>query len=166
VEDGQRGEMLVRGRGITLGIHKVPRASTFDMEGFYRTGDNCEVENGVVYFVGRLGDMIKTSGANVAPPEVERELSAVNGVAAAHVVGIDDPARGQVVGAAVVPAEGADLDAREIGRWLRTRLSSYKVPRLLAIVQQSEVPFTPSYKLQKQALAQIIRERGTDLLQG
>jgi acyl-CoA synthetase (AMP-forming)/AMP-acid ligase II len=166
VQDGQRGEMLVRGRGVTLGIHKVPRASTFDVDGFYRTGDNCEVDGGVVYFVGRLGDMIKTSGANVAPPEVERELSAVNGVAAAHVVGIDDPARGQVVGAAVVPVAGADLDAEEIGRWLRTRLSSYKVPRLLAIVHQDEVPFTPSYKLQKQALAQIIRERGIELLQG
>jgi acyl-CoA synthetase (AMP-forming)/AMP-acid ligase II len=165
VQDGQRGEMLVRGRGVTLGIHKVPRASAFDVDGFYRTGDNCEVEDGVVYFVGRLGDMIKTSGANVAPPEVERELRAFNGVAAAHVVGIDDPARGQVVGAAVVPVAGADLDAREIGRWLKTRLSSYKVPRLLAIVHQDEVPLTPSYKLQRQALAQMIRERGIELLQ-
>jgi acyl-CoA synthetase (AMP-forming)/AMP-acid ligase II len=166
VQNGQRGEMLVRGRGVTLGLHKVPRHSTFDLDGFYKTGDNCQVEDGIVYFLGRLGDMIKTSGANVAPAEVERELSAVKGVAAAHVVGIDDPARGQVVGAAVVPLAEADLDPQEIGRWLRTRLSSYKVPRLLAIVDQDDVPFTPSYKLQKRALAQIIRERGTELLQG
>jgi acyl-CoA synthetase (AMP-forming)/AMP-acid ligase II len=164
VQNGQQGEMLVRGRGVTLGLHKVSWVSAFDVDGFYRTGDTCELEDGVVYFLGRLGDMIKTSGANVAPAEVERELMAINGVVAAHVVGIDDRARGQVVGAAVVPMAEADLDPQEIGRWLRTRLSSYKVPRLLAIVDQNEVPFTPSYKLHKRALAQIVRERGTELL--
>jgi acyl-CoA synthetase (AMP-forming)/AMP-acid ligase II len=166
VHAGQHGEMLVRGRGVTLGIHKVPRASTFDVDGFYRTGDSCEVEDGVVYFLGRLGDMIKTSGANVAPAEVERELRAINGVATAFVVGIDDPARGQVVGAALVPMPAVDLDLAEIGRWLRTRLSGYKVPRILAVVGQDEVPFTPSFKLQTQALARLIRERGTELLRG
>jgi acyl-CoA synthetase (AMP-forming)/AMP-acid ligase II len=160
VKSGELGEMLVRGRGVALGIHKVARASGFDADGFYRTGDRCEVEDGVVYFLGRFGDMIKTAGANVAPAEVELELRALEGVAAAHVVGIDDPARGQIVGAAVVPVEGTVLDRQRIIDWLTTRLSSYKVPRLLAIVSNDDLSFTPSYKLRKQALAQLIRERG------
>ncbi len=155
------GQMVVRGRGVTVGIHKVARASVFDVDGFYRTGDRCEVEDGVVYFVGRLGDMIKTSGANVAPAEVERELVALEGVAGAHVVGIDDPGRGHIVGAAVVPEEGAELDPQQILEYLKARLSSYKVPRLLAVVDGGEIPLTPSYKINKPMLAQIIRDVGT-----
>jgi acyl-CoA synthetase (AMP-forming)/AMP-acid ligase II len=153
------GQMLVRGRGVTLGIHKVPRASVFDPDGFYRTGDRCEVEDGVVYFVGRVGDMIKTSGANVAPAEVERELVAVEGVAAAHVVGIDDPGRGQIVGAALIPAAGVELNPARIQEQLKARLSSYKVPRLLVVFKPDEVPFTPTYKVNKAVLAQMIRDR-------
>ncbi len=161
VGDHEVGQMVVRGRGVTLGIHKVPRASVFDADGFYRTGDRCEVEDGVVYFIGRLGDMIKTSGANVAPAEVERELVALEGVAGAYVVGIEDRGRGHIVGAAVVPEEGAEPDPRHILEHLKTRLSSYKVPRLLAIVDGGEIPFTPSYKVNKPVLAQMIRELGT-----
>jgi acyl-CoA synthetase (AMP-forming)/AMP-acid ligase II len=162
VKNHELGQMMVRGRGVTLGIHKVPRASVFDADGFYRTGDRCEIDEGVVYFVGRVGDMIKTSGANVAPAEVERELGALEGVSVAHVVAIEDPQRGQIVGAAVVPEQGAHLDPEQLVDHLRARLSSYKVPRLLAVVNQDEVPFTPSYKLNKPVLAHIIRERGAE----
>lgn len=160
VKDGQRGEMRIRGRGLTLGIHKVHREKVFDADGFYSTGDLCEVQNGTVYFLGRLGDMIKTSGANVSPAEVERELMQLQGVAAAHVVGIDEPGRGELVGAAVVPVPGVELDPYQIGRWLQARLSAYKVPRLLAVLDPEEVPLTASLKVRKQALAELIVKRG------
>jgi len=162
VPDGGRGEILVRGPSVTIGLHKVDRAKSFDPDGFYRTGDEGELDGDAIYFVGRLGDMIKTSGANVTPAEVERELLGLNGVAAAYVVGVDDETRGQVVGAAVVPGEGAELDASSILDALRSRLSSYKVPRLLVFLSQDEVPVTPTSKLLKRDLARLIWSRSAD----
>jgi acyl-CoA synthetase (AMP-forming)/AMP-acid ligase II len=159
VADGGRGEILVRGRSVTLGLHKVARTDSFDADGYYRTGDEGEVDGDVIYFLGRLGDMIKTSGANVSPAEVERECVAIEGVAAAYVVAIDDAARGQVVGAAVIPEAGVELGVAELREMLRERLSSYKVPTLVAFFESGELPVTPTLKMRKPILAAMIRAR-------
>jgi acyl-coenzyme A synthetase/AMP-(fatty) acid ligase len=159
VADRGRGEILVRGRTVTLGLHKVARTDSFDADGYYRTGDEGEVDGPVIYFHGRLGDMIKTSGANVSPAEVERELVAIDGVAAAYVVAIDDATRGQAVGAAVIPEAGTELGIAEIVQILRARLSSYKVPMFVAFFEPEELPVTPSYKMRKPILAEMIRAR-------
>jgi acyl-CoA synthetase (AMP-forming)/AMP-acid ligase II len=159
VTDRGRGEILVRGRTVTLGLHKVPRTDAFDADGYYRTGDEGEVDGHVIYFHGRLGDMIKTSGANVSPAEVERELVAIDGVGAAYVVAIDDATRGQVVGAAVIPEAGVELGVTELLEILRARLSGYKVPTLVAFFEPGELPVTPTFKMRKPVLAAMIRAR-------
>ena len=145
---------------MMLGLHKVERAATFDPDGFYRTGDRAEVGAGQLYFVGRLGDMIKVSGANVAPAEVERELLTIDGIIAAHVVGVDDADRGQIVGAAVVLRAGALLEPMGIQQALRDRLSSYKVPKLLMVMRANEIPTLPAGKIAKKELAEILRRSG------
>jgi acyl-CoA synthetase (AMP-forming)/AMP-acid ligase II len=159
VPDGGRGEIALRGPTMMLGLHKVARESTFDADGFYRTGDRAEVDGDRLYFIGRLGDMIKVSGANVAPSEVERELLSIAGIVAAHVVGVDDADRGQIVGAAVVLQEGAVLEPLAIQQVLRARLSGYKVPKLLTVVSADEVPTLPAGKIAKRELAAMLRRR-------
>jgi acyl-CoA synthetase (AMP-forming)/AMP-acid ligase II len=159
VADGEIGEILLRGPTLMLGLYKVDRASTFDADGYYRTGDRAEVRGDTLFFVGRLGDMIKVSGANVSPAEVEHELLDIEGVAAAHVVGVDDPDRGQLVGAAIVPTDGASLDVGELLAALRDRLSSYKVPKLVAVVGDDDVPVLLSGKIDRRLLAEVIRVR-------
>jgi acyl-CoA synthetase (AMP-forming)/AMP-acid ligase II len=161
VPDGGTGEIALRGPTMMLGLHKVDRSATFDPDGFYRTGDLAEVDGDTRYFVGRLGDMVKVSGANVAPAEVERELLAIGGIASAYVVGVDDPDLGQVVGAAIVAAEGASIDTAALVVMLRERLSSYKVPRIIELVQPGDVPVLPSGKIAKRELAALLRERST-----
>ncbi|WP_208301295.1 class I adenylate-forming enzyme family protein [Mycobacterium sp. DL440] len=164
VPEGGIGEILLRGPTMMLGLHKVDTASTFDADGFYRTGDRVVVGAGPLYFVGRLGDMIKVSGANVAPAEVERELLAIEGIIAAHVVGVDDADRGQIVGAAVVVQAGVLLEPVAIRQALKDRLSSYKVPKVLAILSAAEIPTLPAGKIAKRELAAMLRRRaGTDL---
>lgn len=160
VPDGGNGEIALRGPTMMLGLHKVERAATFDADGFYRTGDRAEVGAGRLYFVGRLGDMIKVSGANVAPAEVEHELLTIDGIIAAHVVGVDDAERGQIVGAAVVLRAGALLEPRAIQQALRDRLSSYKVPKLLMVMRGNEIPTLPAGKIAKKELAEILRRKG------
>ncbi len=159
VPDGVTGEILVRGPTLTLGLHKVERHENFDADGFYRTGDWGQTEGDVVYFMGRRGDMIKTSNANVSPSEVEHEILRIEGVASAHVVGLPDAQRGHVVGAAVVLEEGAALDEAMIRDTLAPRLSSYKVPRKVVFVARDELPVMLSTKMNKPALAALIESR-------
>ncbi len=163
VDDGERGEIIVRGPCVARRIHKVARTDGFDEAGFYRTHDEGEVEGDRIHFVGRLGDMIKTAGANVAPAEVERALSELDDVLFAAVVGLDDDERGQIVAAAVVPVDGAVLEPSELRVRLRAQLSGYKIPRRFLILEAfAEVPVTPSLKVSKRELAELIERDGVD----
>jgi acyl-CoA synthetase (AMP-forming)/AMP-acid ligase II len=157
VANGERGEILVRGPSLATRLHKVERHECFDADGFYRTGDEGRVDGDRIHFTGRLGDMIKTSGANVSPAEVERELSALDGVVAAHVVGVPDARRGELVAAAVVLDASAHLDAERIRELLNARLSAYKVPRKIVFFDSiDEIPMTATMKVRKPALAELL----------
>lgn len=149
-------ELLVRGPTVTPGLVKVDRSLNFDADGFYRTGDGGAVVDGRLVFTGRRGDMIKTSGANVSPAEVERELCQIDGLANAFVVAVDDAERGQAVGAALIPEDGVELDVDAVLASLRNRLASYKVPRRVVVLELEDVPATHSQKVDKRALAALI----------
>jgi acyl-CoA synthetase (AMP-forming)/AMP-acid ligase II len=156
VSDGEQGEIVLRGPTLLTRLNKVDKRTTFDADGFYHTGDEGLAEGERIHFLGRLGDMIKSSGANVAPAEVERELTAVPGVKSAYVVGVRDAKRGQVVAGVLVPDGAAVLDLDEIRATLKDRLSSYKVPRYLVVIDEEDVPTTPSLKVRKPALRELI----------
>jgi acyl-CoA synthetase (AMP-forming)/AMP-acid ligase II len=160
ITDDGRGacELLVRGPTLTTRLHKVSRGAVFTADGFYHTGDLAvHDDGGRLRFVGRLNDIIKTSGANVSPVEVERELNNIEGVEVGYVVGLPDADRGQVVAAAVVPVGGVDLTAEAIKDALRERLSPYKVPKIVVFLESAaDVPMTPSSKVLKRDLAELI----------
>ena len=89
--------------------------SVFDPDGCYRTGDGGYFDaDGVLYFKGRLGDMIKTAGANVTPREVELALEELPEVMHAFVLGIPHIDRGEDVAAAVVLRPGAEAGPDEL----------------------------------------------------
>jgi acyl-CoA synthetase (AMP-forming)/AMP-acid ligase II len=159
VPDGEAGQIAVRGASVTRQILKVARADSFTVDGFFRTGDR-GVRNGRrVHFLGRLGDMIKTSGANVAPPEVEQELIALGGIAIAAVFGVPHDERGEMVIAAVAASPGVTLDPEDLKPRLRGRLSAYKVPRHFMIMSQEDMPLTPSQKVDRKALRTMFASR-------
>lgn len=159
VGDGERGEICIRGVCITPGLHKADRSLVFDADGWFHTGDEGEVDGRRVRFVGRLGDMIKTAGANVAPPEVVAVLMAQPGVAVAHVVGLPDPVRGQVVVAAVVAKEGESVDVPALRAAAQRDLATYKVPAHVVVLDEHEIPWTASHKVAKAALASLLADR-------
>ena len=164
VADGESGEIQVRGYAVTPGLHKVERDAYFTSDGFYRTGDMGLVEGTRVNFIGRNGDMIKTAGSNVSPAEVEMEMQQLEGVHSAYVVGLPDRERGQLLVAAVVPREGAELDFEAIQAKLRQLLSSYKVPRAYVAITRDEVPVLHSNKVARRQIERMIAEKlGRDL---
>jgi acyl-CoA synthetase (AMP-forming)/AMP-acid ligase II len=150
---GDVGELWLRGPFLMEGYYGRERHEAFTPDGWYRTGDLFHVDrDGFFYFTGRKGDMIKTAGANVSPREVEAAISDVSGLVA-HVLGIDDAERGQLVAAALrVPRDRAAPDLDELRTALRTRLSAYKVPRRFLVLADDEVPMMSSGKLDARAL--------------
>jgi acyl-CoA synthetase (AMP-forming)/AMP-acid ligase II len=150
---GVVGELWLRGPYLMEGYYGRERHETFTPDGWYRTGDLFHVDaDGFFYFTGRRGDMIKTAGANVSPREVEAAIAEVTGLVA-HVVGVDDDVRGQVVAAAVRVARGqAAPDAEQLRVALRARLSAYKVPQRYLMLADDEVPMLSSGKLDARAL--------------
>ncbi len=159
---GETGELAVHGL-ITPGYYRAPEANAeaFDSEGWFLTGDLGSIDaDGRVRFRGRLKEMIKTGGVNVAPLEVEHVLLQHPDVVQAHVVGVADRLKGEIVAAAVELRAGADRDAAAITTFCRERLASYKVPTRLVFRVATDFPRTPTGKIHKPALRQ---ELGSDV---
>jgi acyl-CoA synthetase (AMP-forming)/AMP-acid ligase II len=159
VADGEIGEIQLRGYAVTPALHKLERDGYFTPDGFYRTGDRGLVQGTRINFVGRGGDMIKTAGSNVSPAEVELEMQQLDGIHNAYVVGLPDAERGQLVVAAVVAREGAQLDFERIQTQLKQRLSAYKVPRLYTEIAREDVPMLHSNKVSRRLLETMLAQK-------
>ncbi|MET0137365.1 MAG: class I adenylate-forming enzyme family protein [Sphingobium sp.] len=156
--EGEEGELHVRGDTLMMGYAGRERQDTFDADGWFATGDICTIRDDHLFFHGRRDAMIKTAGANVAPAEVEAALLTLPGIAEAHVLGVPDPERGQVVGALLVAREGATLALDTVLAGAKPLLSSYKVPRRLAII--AKAPTTATNKLDRRAALRMLEELG------
>ncbi len=158
---GSIGELWLRGYPLMIGLHKVERDQVFTPDGWYRTGDGGHFDaDGHFYYRGRLGDVIKSSGMNVTPRDVELELEALPEVVLAFVTGVDHPTRGQDVVAAVALAPGASMSPDEIRGCLKAQVASYLVPRHVAVfADQSELPWLDSGKVDRRRLAKILEDR-------
>ena len=157
---GDTGEIHVKGPTLMEGYYRVPRATTFDRNGFFKTGDLGYLdERGDLHFARRLKDVIKTAGVNVAAVEVEEALARHGAVKAAHVVGAPHPVRGENIAAFVVLHDGAAAAEDELREFCRASLASYKVPRHVFFIAEGEVPRTGSGKIEKAALRREAERR-------
>ncbi|MEM6618220.1 MAG: AMP-binding protein [Pseudomonadota bacterium] len=123
------GEVQVRGPNVMRGYYKAPdkTAEAMTDDGFFRTGDLGRMgEDGALFIVGRLKELIIRSGFNVHPPEIEAMLSRHDDVIMAAVVGRPVPGNEEIV--AFVRNHGAATGA-DLRDWLRDRLVAYKVPQ-------------------------------------
>jgi acyl-CoA synthetase (AMP-forming)/AMP-acid ligase II len=150
------GELCIRGPFVMQRYYKRSREECFDADGWFHTGDLVRTDaDGFVYFIGRRGAMIKTAGANVAPAEVERAIAKVTGGTIAHVIGLPDPERGQLVAAVVALEDDAEFDEAAVRECLAAELSAYKIPKRFAAVARSEIPVLSSGKVDLAALQQV-----------
>jgi long-chain acyl-CoA synthetase len=157
VERGEEGELLLRGDIITPGYLDESLNDAYFTDGWLHTDDIFrEDEEGLLYYVDRVDDMIISGGENVAPSEVENALQRHSDVEAVAVFGTDHERWGEAVTAAVVSA--ADLDADAIEEWWKETvdLAGYKRPRRVEVVE--EFPRTASQKIDKVSLKDQIAE--------
>ena len=126
------GEIVAKGIGVFSGYHNAPEknAETFDSDGWFHTGDLGEqTENGEIIFSGRLKDMLKVGGENVASVEVEGFLSTHDGVKLAAIVGLPDEKYGEVPIAYIEREEGSAVSEEEIIEYCKGQIASFKIPR-------------------------------------
>lgn len=145
---GEEGELMVRGIFLMDGYYKRERHTTFTPDGWYPTGDLGWIGgDGHLRFTGRRTAMIKTGGSNVSPAEVEAALLQLPTVRSAYVFGIPAASRGEDVAAVIIPESGCQPDVTTVSKAARITLSSYKVPRHLKVLQETEVPKLPTGKI-------------------
>jgi len=152
---GEEGELLVKAPSMLKRYHKDPEltAAAFS-DGWFKTGDVGRIdENDYVYITGRLKDIIKRGGANVAPAEVESALLRHPAVRGSAVIGVADEMFGEVPVAFVVKDESVDLTVDALLGFAATVLAKYKIPAHVRFVK--ELPLGKTGKIDKTHLRQL-----------
>jgi acyl-CoA synthetase (AMP-forming)/AMP-acid ligase II len=149
---GIRGEIVARGPNAMKGYYRDPEktAATLDAEGWMHTGDIGSFDAfGHIMFHGRLKDMLKVGGENVAAAEIEAVLDAHPAVRLSQVVGMPDPRYAEVPAAFVELKPGAAVTEAELIAYFDGKLARFKIPRLVRFVREWPMSAT---KIQKYAL--------------
>ncbi len=153
VQDGELGEIVMRGENILKGYYKNERATAEAFRnGWFHTGDiGYRDAEGFFYIVDRKSDMIIRGGENIYPREIDEVLYQHPDVAAAATVGVRDPLYGEEVAAFVVLKDGREANEEELLAHCRARLADFKCPKTVRFVD--DIPKGPTGKLLKRELA-------------
>ena len=146
---GEEGEICICGPNITKGYLNNPEETESAFWGdWFRSGDIGVIdEDGYLYIVDRLKDMVITGGENVYPREVEEVLYTRPEVLECAVVGLPDPEYGERVTAFIVPQKGHQIDPGSLKDYLKARLAGFKVPKEYITVE--ELPKSSAGKVLK-----------------
>ncbi len=153
---GEQGECLIRGYSTFDAYYKSPEktAEALDADGWFHSGDICSVDaDGQLMFHGRLKDMLKVGGENVAAAEIESCLQQHASVRLAQVVGVPDLRYQEVAAAFIQLADNATVDPDELMGHCKERMASFKVPRYVRFVDEWPMSST---KIQKFRLAEAL----------
>jgi fatty-acyl-CoA synthase len=160
VEPGRSGELAVRGPNVVAGYwsNEAATRAAFTDDGWFLTGDiGYADDEGFIFIIDRLKDMIITGGENVYPAEVERVLAEHPMLVDNAIVGAADERWGEAVVAVVSIVDGMDVTLDEIREFCITRLARYKLPSRLVIIDR--VPRNGSGKLDKVAIRAVVADQ-------
>jgi acyl-CoA synthetase (AMP-forming)/AMP-acid ligase II len=160
---GQAGEIVKQSPTVMKGYYKNPEATGKALKnGWLYTGDLGYLdEDGYLYFVDRVKDMVRRGDENISSEEVERVLNSHPAIAESAVIAVADHIRGEEVKAYIVlksPATPASVPPQEIWDFCKLHLAAFKVPRYLEY--RDELPKTPSSKVQKNILRDESKQGG------
>jgi len=159
---GEIGELWLRGPLMMEGYYGKPRAEVFAPDGWWHSSDAVAIDaEGYVFLKGRLGNMIKTAGANVAPREVEAVLGELTGGKLCIVLGIPDKERGEAVVGVIVTENVGEYDEAALRSAMKRLLSSYKIPRRILQIRQADIPTLSSGKIDMPCMKQWVEQTCT-----
>ena len=157
---GEKGEMCIKGPTLMAGYLGKSPEDCFDAEGYFCTGDGGYVDaDGRFFWEGRLTDMIKTGGANVAPVEVDDVIAQFPGVKRTQTVGVPHDLLGEMVVSCIVPVDGAELDEAEIVAFVKREIASFKVPRRVLFFRDEDYAVTGNEKVKSSVVKELAVKR-------
>ena len=159
VEDGQPGEILVRGPQVFDGYLDAPEESSrvFTSEGWFKTGDIGVNSDGFISMADRKKELILSGGFNVYPSQVEAAIRSHPAVSDVAVVGIPVSDATEEVAAAIIMEDGsAPLTLEEVRAWAEKTIAHYALPRQLVVI--AELPRNQMGKILRRKVAQLVRE--------
>ncbi len=141
VNEGEPGEIIVKGKNVFLEYWQKPEATreTFTSDGWFKTGDIAIVENGYYRIMGRNSvDIIKSGGYKISALEIEEVLRLYDSIDDCAVVGINDDEWGELIVAAIVviPDKKNTFNEKELSNWIVQKIASYKKPRKYLVVDE------------------------------
>jgi len=155
---GEAGELIVRGDCVMQGYLNNPSATAETIQnGWLRTGDIAKVdEEGYVYIVDRIKDLIISKGINIYPRQIEEQMMLLPQIKLAAVIGVNDPHSGEVPIAFVELEEGyEDTTQAQIKSQLKEHLAAFKIPKTITVVES--LPKTATGKV----LKRVLKQQGT-----
>lgn len=151
---GEQGEVIIRNPGVFKGYLNNPERTAATLRnGWVYTGDIGRFdEDGYLYFMGRIKEMIKCSGYSVFPEDVESMLICHPAIAQVAVIGVPDPTRGESAKAFIVlkPEYKGQVTSEEIIAWSRENMAAYKYPR--SVEFRDQLPMTGAGKILRRLL--------------
>ncbi len=152
LEQGRRGEIVIRGAGVTAGYENNPEANAKAYtDGWFRTGDQGYLdEDGYLFITGRLKEIVNRGGEKISPREVDEALLDHPAVAQATAFAVPHATLGEDLAAAVVLRAGATADEAALRDHLFARLADFKVPS--RIIFLDEIPKGATGKIQRSSL--------------
>ena len=158
----EKGEICVRGWNLMQGYYQKPEetAKAVDPEGWLHTGDLGFIdEKGLIFFIGRIKNVVRSGGENISPEEVENFIFRHPKVKHVEIVGLPDEKWGQRVAACVELKDGVEATSEEIIGFCKERMANFKVPKEVHFV--TDWPMTGSGKVQKFKLVEsLLHKRG------
>ncbi|MBQ9364307.1 MAG: AMP-binding protein [Schwartzia sp.] len=160
VKTGERGELLVQGPNVMHGYFKLPEETAKTLrDGWLHTGDvACMDEDGYVYIVDRIKDMIISMGENIYPREIEELIYSFPGIHEAAVIAIEDKLRGQAGCCYYSVQPDGYVEVRALKKYLQQNLALFKIPREFR--QIDELPKTSTGKIAKKELEKLYAAEG------
>lgn len=157
---GVKGEACARGQNVCLGYFKDPErtAQMIDDRGWIYSGDLATMdEDGNLRIIGRIKDMIIRGGENISPTEIEDILYTYPKIAQVSVVAIPDERLGEKTCACIIPKPGEHITHEEIKAFFKDKVAHFKIPDRIELM--NEFPTTPSGKIKKNVLREMMAER-------
>eukprot|EP01018_Ginkgo_biloba_P033348 Gb_20189 [translate_table: standard] len=151
---GNSGEVCIRGLNVTKGYQNNPEANKTAFKfGWFHTGDLGYLDNdGYLFLIGRIKELINRGGEKISPMEVDAVLLSNPGVAQAVAFAVPDEKYGEEINAAIVPQEGTCISEGEILKFCKRNLASFKIPKRMFITDT--LPKTATGKIQRRLVAE------------
>lgn len=153
VQQGEIGEIVIRGHNVMKGYYNKPEATAEAFQGtpWFHTGDLGRMdEEGYLFIVDRVKDMIIRGGFNIYPREIEEVLLTHPAISLSSVIGVPHDSHGEEVKAFVVLNPGETIQSEDIIKWAKEQMASYKYPRIVEI--RESLPMTATGKILKKEL--------------